>query len=43
MTRGHHPAGSAAPFFVIVTPAGVNFSVFSKGTTGIELLLFDGP
>jgi glycogen operon protein len=26
-----------------VTPAGVNFSVFSKRATQVELLLFDGP
>jgi hypothetical protein len=26
-----------------VTPAGVNFGVFSKRATGIELMLFDAP
>jgi glycogen operon protein len=26
-----------------VSPAGVNFSVFSRNATGVELLFFDGP
>src|ERR1700752_3828168 len=34
-------AGSSAPLGATVTPAGVNFSVFSKDATLIELLLFD--
>jgi isoamylase len=34
-------AGQAAPLGASVTPAGVNFSVFSKHATGLELLLFD--
>ncbi len=32
---------AAAPLGATVTDAGVNFSVFSKHATGIELLLFD--
>src|SRR6476469_8341160 len=34
-------AGSAAPLGTMVTPEGVNFSVFSKRATSIDLLLFD--
>src|SRR5271157_4942297 len=33
--------GSSAPLGATVTPTGVNFSVFSKGATLIELILFD--
>ena len=33
--------GATAPLGATVTADGVNFSVFSKRTTGIELLLFD--
>src|SRR5262245_54978659 len=33
--------GVRAPLGATVTPAGVNFSVFSKHATGIDLLLFD--
>jgi len=33
--------GSPAPLGAHVTPDGVNFSVFSKRATGIELLLFE--
>jgi len=34
--------GGPSPLGATVTPTGVNFSVFSKHATGIELLLFDG-
>ena len=34
-------AGKSAPLGADVTPEGVNFSVFSKRATSIELLLFD--
>ena len=34
--------GSSAPLGASVTPAGVNFSVFSRQATVIEILLFDG-
>src|SRR4051812_32379372 len=34
-------AGQAGPLGASVTPTGVNFSVFSKHASGIELLLFD--
>ena len=33
--------GSPAPLGATVTPNGVNFSIFSKHATGIDLLLFD--
>ena len=33
--------GSSAPLGATVRPDGVNFSVFSKHATAIELLLFD--
>src|SRR5688572_22750715 len=36
-------AGDPWPLGASVTPAGVNFSVFARGSTGLELLLFDGP
>ena len=34
-------AGRAAPPGATVRPGGVNFSVFSRGASGMELLLFD--
>jgi glycogen operon protein len=34
-------AGEPAPLGATVTSAGVNFSVFSKGSVALELLLFD--
>jgi glycogen operon protein len=33
--------GRSFPLGATVYPEGVNFSVFSKGATGVELLLFD--
>ena len=33
--------GSSAPLGATVHPTGVNFSVFSKNATLVELLLFD--
>ena len=36
-----HTPGTSAPLGATVTPEGVNFSVFSKSATAIELLLFD--
>lgn len=33
--------GSSAPLRATVYPSGVNFSIFSKNSTSIELLLFD--
>jgi len=33
--------GTSAPLGATVTPQGVNFSVFSKAATAVELLLFD--
>jgi isoamylase len=34
--------GGSAPLGPTPLPDGVNFSVFSKHATGVELLLFDG-
>src|SRR5687768_2512657 len=34
--------GTSAPLGATVCAAGVNFSVFSKDATAVELLLFDG-
>ena len=33
--------GNSAPLGATVTPHGVNFSIFSKNATAVELLLFD--
>src|SRR5262249_48315843 len=33
--------GTSAPLGATVVPGGVNFSVFSKHATGVELLLFN--
>jgi isoamylase len=41
MTTRQHRAGTSAPLGATVTPDGVNFSVFSKSATALELLLFD--
>ena len=41
MTSPGPTTGSSAPLGATVTPDGVNFSVFSKRATAIELLLFD--
>src|SRR5262249_57829929 len=35
-------AGVSAPLGATIAPGGVNFSVFSKNATRLELLLFDG-
>ena len=50
MTTVHEPtvdgatrAGASAPLGATVQPGGVNFSVFSKHATRIELLLYEGP
>jgi glycogen operon protein len=40
-TTSHRP-GTSAPLGATVTSDGVNFSVFSKSATALELLLFDG-
>ena len=34
-------AGRAAPLGATVSPEGVNFSIFSRRATAVELLLFD--
>jgi len=36
-----HADGRAAPLGATVCPGGVNFSVFSRAASGVELLLFD--
>ncbi len=38
-----YPPGSAFPLGATVNPEGVNFSVYSKNASGVELLLFDRP
>ena len=40
-TDSEFQAGASAPLGATVTAGGVNFSVFSKRATGVELLLFD--
>ncbi len=35
------PAGRSAPLGATVTEGGVNFSLFARSATGVELLLFD--
>jgi isoamylase len=35
------PEGSPAPLGATPSPAGVNFSIYSRDATGVELLLFD--
>ena len=41
MKTWNQSAGTSAPLGATATPDGVNFSVFSKSATMIELLLFD--
>jgi len=40
-TDGGVSAGRSSPLGATVTPRGVNFSVFSRSASGVELLLFD--
>ena len=35
--------GNTSPLGATVSPGGVNFSVFARDCSGVELLLFDGP
>jgi isoamylase len=35
--------GSSAPLGSTVEPGGVNFSLYSRDASGIELLLFEQP
>jgi glycogen operon protein len=37
----HSGPGEACPLGATLSPEGVNFSVFSKSATLVELLLFD--
>jgi pullulanase/glycogen debranching enzyme len=37
---GTHPHGRSLPLGATAYPDGVNFSLFSKGCVGVELLLF---
>src|SRR4051794_35139479 len=41
MTMPNQQAGSSSPIGAAVRPDGVNFSVYSKHATSIDLLLFD--
>jgi glycogen operon protein len=34
--------GRSHPIGATVLPGGVNFSLFSRGASGVDLLLFDG-
>ena len=46
MSRKRNPeigAGRTFPLGATVVPGGVNFSVYSKSSTDLHLLLFDGP
>ena len=36
-------SGAPAPLGATIQPGGVNFSVFSKDASHVELLLFDDP
>jgi isoamylase len=36
-------AGAPAPLGATIQPGGVNFSMFSKDASHVELLLFDDP
>ncbi|GAW69074.1 glycogen debranching protein [Geoanaerobacter pelophilus] len=36
-----YPKGNTSPLGATVSPGGVNFSVFARDCTGVELLLFD--
>ncbi len=40
MTEFPTKPGSSFPLGATVYPEGVNFSIFSKGAAGVELLLF---
>ena len=41
--NNHTPFGQAFPIGATVLDGGVNFSIFSKNATQVELLLFEGP
>ena len=41
VTFGSEGAGQSFPLGATICPGGVNFSVFSRRATGVELLLFD--
>jgi len=40
-SKGHCAMSGASPLGATVQPGGVNFSLFSRSATGVELLLFD--
>ena len=42
MEDGADSTGRSAPLGATICPGGVNFSVYSRGASGVELLLFDG-
>jgi len=42
MSRERAERGASHPIGATVVPGGVNFSIFSRKASGIELLLFDG-
>jgi isoamylase len=41
LAKGVESSGRSSPLGATVVPGGVNFSVFSRGAVGAELLLFD--
>ena len=41
MNRSRMERGTSSPLGATVQPGGVNFSVYSKNATLVELLLFD--
>jgi glycogen operon protein len=43
LSRNRWPTGRADPLGPTVTDGGVNFSVYSRHATGLDLLLFDAP
>src|SRR5436190_4227686 len=43
MPRSRAGGGSSAPLGATISPDGVNFSIFSRYATGVDLLFFDRP
>jgi pullulanase/glycogen debranching enzyme len=41
VAKGVESAGQSSPLGATVVPGGVNFSVFSRSASSVELLLFD--
>src|SRR5438034_8276310 len=43
MPQSRAGGGSSAPLGATISPDGVNFSIFSRYATGVDLLFFDRP